>query len=83
MKKDRMYELMTELRNRRFDFNELYRLFEVINAFVATTHNRNTSLSPTLSSYWDNKVDETSMLLEKVLRDFGLEYTIDEFITFD
>ena len=84
MKKERMYELLTELRDREFDCEEIWGLFACIHDY---RHDKKqwiesvgTNLERTNKEYMDFSKND----LERQLDSLGLsDYTIDEFNTED
>ena len=83
MKKDRLHELLTELRDRDFDCEEIWGLFACIHDYL---HDRKswidsigTKLERSNREYLDYSIND----LEKQIASMGLDYTIDEFNTED
>lgn len=83
MKKDRMRELLTELRDRDFSLEDCCIVFMTIKDWVVSGIEKSDNTNPQLNDYYQRNFDHYRTELEKTLRDYELDYTLDEFITYD
>ena len=83
MKKERMYELMTELRDRQFGLEECYELFNDIHWYLDWRERYMNAIGTDRDQHGKEWAEHEKALLEKRLHEMGLDYTIDEFITED
>jgi len=83
MKKDRMRELLTELRDRDFDLKECCNVFMYVHDWTEARKEMSENDNPNLSEYYQRQFDHYSSELEMLLNAYGLDYTLDEFITYD
>jgi len=83
MKKDRMFELMTELRDRQFGLEKCCELFDRIRLFVSNQKDWIDSIGTTAEQINRECFEVCKIELEKTLSNMGLDYTTDEFLTFD
>ena len=83
MKKDRMYELMTELRDRQFDLEECWSLFTCIHDYLHDRQDWIESIGTDLERSNKQYLDFSKNDLERQIDAMGLDYTIDEFNTED
>ena len=83
MKKDRMFELMTELRDRQFDLKECCELFHRIDLFLSNRIDWIEGIGTITEQMNYECFEICKMELERTLSAFGLDYTTDEFITED
>ena len=82
MKKDRMYELMTELRDRQFTVNECYELFNAIDWYLSNRQEYINSVGE-VRELREEEFESAKAELERTLSALGLDYTVDEFNTED
>ena len=83
MKKDRMRELLTELRDREFSFDECFNLFSEIDHFCSQSGIWRNMCGTEFESDARRWLDDAEASLRYLLSDMGLDYTLDEFITYD
>ena len=84
MKKERMYELMTELRDREFDCEEVWGLFACVHDYRHDRKEWIDSIGTKEEGFNKDYLNYSKNDLEKQLESLGLsDYTIDEFITED
>jgi hypothetical protein len=83
MKKDRMRELLTELCDKEISLELCTYLFSDIKDYLETRESKMMNDNPNLVGYWSQSLEVSEYRLQQTLSDLGLDYTLDEFITYD
>ena len=83
MKTDRMRELLTELRDREFSLEECYDLFACIHDYLLDRRNWIANIGKESQSWYRECLDFSEDALQQTLGVMRLDYTLDEFITYD
>lgn len=83
MKKSEMWNLLTQLREREFTLKECYELFSAIDWFIECRNDWMEAIGEKSMAFQEGYFQEAKAQLEKTLYGFGLDYTIDQFITED
>jgi len=83
MKKDRMRELLTELREKNFDLDEVCSLFCDIDDYLYNARCWRDSCGTDGEEAERFYLDAAKRELKYKLSEMGLDYTLDEFITYD
>lgn len=84
MKKNEMRNLLSELMEREFTLKECYELFAAIDLFIECRNDWMEAMQNNeAKAFVEGYFLEAKAQLEKTLYEFGLNYTIDQFITED
>ena len=81
MKKNEMFDLLTELREREFTLKECYELCAAIDWFIECRNDWMKAIGDKDKAFEEGRFLEAKAQLEKTLYEFGLDYTTDQFIT--
>lgn len=77
MKKNEMWNLLTQLREREFTLKECYELFAAIDWYIECRNDWMKAISDKDKAFEEGYFIEAKAQLERILNDFGLDYTID------
>ena len=80
MKKEKMKELLTELRDREFTLKECIDLFDAINYYLMCRKAYDGSLGTDSESFESEHLASAAETLQNLLDSDGLNYTIDEIL---